>query len=938
MMTRTVTSIAVMAALGLLAPINVNAFGLGKLELSSALNEPFKAEIAITALEGDDANNLQVRLASKKEFEQAGIARNFLLTKFKFDVIEKSGNVKIVISSQQPIREPFIDFLLTATTTGSGRLIREYTVLLDPPKNIFKKSVQSVVKTISKPSRNESATTKVATSTSVDSYGPTNRKDTLWDVALKTRPDRSITVNQMMMALLQANPTAFHRGNINGLKAGHTLSVPSKEEIYKLSKQQAINVVREQNSLWKNRNVRSKVVTEITDKTIRTTNQVAQVINTDVTEEKADTAAKVEDNARLKLVVPNDEPSLSNDALSPLGAEKIKDLSEQLTLAQETIEGQSQETIDFKARMDAMEEQMNTMRRLMSLKDADLARLQSMLEQGEAPDESSLPTNNMNNENIDSPLHDEFTATQPLSNELEEVSSVEKWEAMVGKGSNADSTNDLTTNEVDSIETTVPATSNADTMPLDSTALIVPVTENGLHPLLSTTKNFAIKNIALATKFVANNKNDMLIAAGSLLALLVGLLFFKRRKEADDSLNEAQEISNSDAKATVTVPPTTIDEDKQPQPTNITEVAPIVEIESEIKTVAELIDQADKLVGYANYDQANTVLEQAKEQEPTNQTVLIKLLFVLFKKGQKEPFVAIANRLSIDKESDEWADIANWGRALDPLNELFNLSPKENEPAADLNYDSLSSIKNDEVATDLTADQELSEPEELLADTIEFNLDGYKSEAIDTTDNLSTVVEDKMDNDDESLSFDTPFSVENENKNEDFDAPLSFESEEISEDSALSLNDEPLSVDFNELPLESEDLNVLSIDDGALDTLEDLHVDIESQPENDTPISLDINEVSIDVEVPELLSIDDGALDTLKDINVDIESEPDNDNFGFDLNGYDEIDEAETKLDLASAYADMGDPDGARNILEEVLKEGSDEQKTKAQALLDSLT
>ncbi|MDO7667132.1 MAG: peptigoglycan-binding protein LysM, partial [Pseudomonadota bacterium] len=96
MMTRTFASVAVMAALGLLAPMQVSAFGLGKLELSSALNEPFKAEIAITALKGDDADNLQVRLASSKEFEQAGIERNFLLTQLKFDVVEKSGNVKIV--------------------------------------------------------------------------------------------------------------------------------------------------------------------------------------------------------------------------------------------------------------------------------------------------------------------------------------------------------------------------------------------------------------------------------------------------------------------------------------------------------------------------------------------------------------------------------------------------------------------------------------------------------------------------------------------------------------------------------------------------------------------------------------------------------------------------------------------------------------------------
>ena len=240
-MTKRVTSVVLIAALGFLVPINAHAFGLGKLELSSALNEPFKAEIVITALKGDDTDNLQVRLASKKEFDQAGIERNFLLTQLKFDVIEKAGKVKIAISSQLPIREPFIDFLLTATTTGSGRLIREYTVLLDPPKNVFKKPVTPPLSPITnnsfhKPQPNVSTVkNKDSLPVAAERYGPTSQKDTLWDIALKTRPDKSITVNQMMLALLKANPTAFQRANINGLKAGHTLVIPSKEDIYNLN-------------------------------------------------------------------------------------------------------------------------------------------------------------------------------------------------------------------------------------------------------------------------------------------------------------------------------------------------------------------------------------------------------------------------------------------------------------------------------------------------------------------------------------------------------------------------------------------------------------------------------------------------------------------------------------------------------------------------------
>ena len=76
-MTKTITNILVMAALAGLAPVSAHAFGLGKLELSSALNEPLRAEVLITALKDNEVENLQVRLASSKEFEQSGIERNY---------------------------------------------------------------------------------------------------------------------------------------------------------------------------------------------------------------------------------------------------------------------------------------------------------------------------------------------------------------------------------------------------------------------------------------------------------------------------------------------------------------------------------------------------------------------------------------------------------------------------------------------------------------------------------------------------------------------------------------------------------------------------------------------------------------------------------------------------------------------------------------------
>ncbi|HDY85070.1 MAG TPA: hypothetical protein ENH74_05230 [Methylophaga sp.] len=849
MMTRRFASVAVMAALGLLGPMQANAFGLGKLELSSALNEPFKAEIPITALNADDVGNFQVRLASSKEFEQAGIERNFLLTQLKFDVIEKLGGVKIVISSQQPIREPFIDFLLTATTTGSGRLIREYTVLLDPPKSTFNsgsstsaKRPTQIITANSSPTIASDSGYDSSISLSGNSYGPVSRTDTLWEIALNSKPDNNITVPQMMMALFYANPDAFQNGNVNGLKAGYTLSMPSESDIYKLTGQQALNAFKQQNIAWKNRNTPPAInpdsveqtvtppVADSVEETIEPAKKETTPSSDVVVSETNETATNnVDDSARLKLVVPTEEPSLNDDALSPLGSAKIKDLSEQLTLAQETIEGQTQENIDFKARMDALEVQMETMRRLISLKDADLARLQSMVEKDQQQTENT-PSAQDATEVTDIDKQNEFTENEPVLNY------------------------ELVDNQLHS--------ANDDSIEDDELGSIF----------------FTVKNI------VTNNMSEFAIGSGALLLLLALLLLIKRRKEDNEWEEDDGQQRSDEGQLTEN-----FNEHKEDSLENAVYASGAADVSDDNgeQSVAVLIEQADMLVGYGNFEKAMLPLEQAEQKEPANQLVLRKLLYVMYKQRLFEQFVSLAGRLDIDKSSAEWLEIAAWGRELAPSNTLFHIVTIASESEMYLDSDDIQTNQNDVLSVDEAeprSDENMNEVEveNTHSNTIEFNLDDYASDNAD-------VPSEQLDD----INVNESFSIDDEAAKTNFDAPLNFDVDSASEleDTTLSLGDEPLSI---ELPDESYKPEDLSVEDVTLDELQYLDSDLDLQPE------------SSDLE--------------------------------FDLSGYDEIDEAETKLDLASAYADMGDPDGARNILEEVLKEGNDEQKSKAQALLMSLS
>src|SRR5687768_4114856 len=117
----------------LAAPAGAWALGLGDIELQSALNQPFRAEIALSAT-ADELQGLRVMLAAPDMFERRGIDRPAFLSNLEFRVSsDRSGRNVVQISSRESIVEPFVTLLVEATSPRSGRSVKEYTVLLDPP-------------------------------------------------------------------------------------------------------------------------------------------------------------------------------------------------------------------------------------------------------------------------------------------------------------------------------------------------------------------------------------------------------------------------------------------------------------------------------------------------------------------------------------------------------------------------------------------------------------------------------------------------------------------------------------------------------------------------------------------------------------------------------------------------------------------------------------
>ncbi len=262
------------------------ALGLGDIRLESALNEPLRARIELLSASSEELNNLKIGLASAQTFERYGLDRPYYLQNLQFQIVHSGkaeGNV-VLVTSTTPMSEPFLTFLVEATWSR-GRLLREYTVLLDPPTyappaEAAQPPVQAPARTapadsgrIERPApvaaqpqpretpapvRQPAATPAPAPPEQAQAPFETNaggevlvqRHDTLWSIAQRVRPDSRLTMNQTMMAIFQANPEAFG-GNINILRAGSRLRIPSADDIFRIDRGDALAEARRQNDAWR---------------------------------------------------------------------------------------------------------------------------------------------------------------------------------------------------------------------------------------------------------------------------------------------------------------------------------------------------------------------------------------------------------------------------------------------------------------------------------------------------------------------------------------------------------------------------------------------------------------------------------------------------------------------------------------------------------------
>jgi pilus assembly protein FimV len=253
-------TLAMLLSLSAASPMAL-ALGLGEAEVRSTLNAPLRATIPLTDTTGIQPGLLNVSVADERAFAAAGLARTPLAAGVRLAVDQRQGRLVVDLTSERPVREPWLDLLLRFDWPG-GQQLREITLLLDPPDYdqmpalvVGSRRVAAAPATAPAPSATPPAPVASPSAAPARAGDPAwvRSGDTLWAVAGRLRPDSGISMNQMMVALVEANPEAFPSGNINAMRAGFTLVVPSREAITARSGIDSDRVVAQMNQAWANR-------------------------------------------------------------------------------------------------------------------------------------------------------------------------------------------------------------------------------------------------------------------------------------------------------------------------------------------------------------------------------------------------------------------------------------------------------------------------------------------------------------------------------------------------------------------------------------------------------------------------------------------------------------------------------------------------------------
>ncbi|XVJ47228.1 FimV/HubP family polar landmark protein [Pseudomonas sp. UBT] len=856
------------AAASALSSGMAQALQLGEMTLKSKLNQPLSVEIELLDVGGLTASEITPGLASDQAFVDAGVDRQAFLNDLTFTpVINPSGRSVVRVTSSKPLPDSYVRFLLQVQWPN-GRLMRDYSVLLDPAK--FEQSAPTPTPTASAPAPRLSAPTGTAPTVSKPAQHTTTSHDTLWEIAAKNRNGAS--VQQTMLAIQALNPDAFVDGNINRLKTGHVLRLPDRQQASALAQPKAIAEVTAQNAAWRQGRRTAN-------------NQAAGKQQLDATKRAQAGNAPSSTDAKDNLSLVSAE-SAKKGAKGKAGDGRA--LNDKLAMTQEQLDTTRRDNAELKSRAADLQSQLDKLQKLIQLKNDQLARLQAANGAPAAPATAAMPAQ---------------LAGEPAA-----------------------------------APAAVPATPEVAPAAAAPTPAPAPAAPEPIKPDAAPDTTEGKFNDLLTNPIVLG----VIGGAAGLLVLLLLLLWARHRNarlEEEKHLRMARALAEEpqfspsidhdlppDSFEGLEVTPPNVKLAAAPAPAAVVEpvvVAPTVASVLSPLAVAvapenssDALAQAQSHIDRGHLNQAADVLEQAIKREPKRSDLRLKLMEVYGLQSDKDGFVTQERQL-----------VAN-GENHAQVEQLKSRFPAMAVLAAGVSAAVAAAALDAQYVKNLMEDKPAAPAPEPEAFDTDFDL------SLDDLEAASPAVVNPKD----ELSFESVLQQQAEAKASpddlsDFDLDLQLEapaSTQSDDDFLSGLEDQMKDVPAVEPPT----LTPAALDD--FDLPEDFDLSLADEPQAPAAgkpevfaselddVNAELDRLSQSLEHPPIepsFTAEEAALGG---------DEPE---FDF-LSGTDEV---ATKLDLAQAYIDMGDADGARDILSEVLTEGNEIQRGEAKEMLGKI-
>jgi pilus assembly protein FimV len=893
-------------ASAVLVAATANAAGLGKLTVLSSLGQPLRAEIEVTSASAEEASALVAKLAPVEAFRSANIDFNPALMTLRFDVEQRNGRQVIKVSSSQAINEPFVDMLLELSW-GNGRLVREYTFLLDPP-DLRATQAPQVAAPVDVSNRNAPAASAVpapsqpaaaqpaqpapsrppATAPSAatrakaaaDEYTVKNG-DNLTRIANQVKPV-DVSLDTMLVALYRANPEAFSGKNMNRLKSGQILALPDSEQIRAVGGEGEAHGVVVAHAADFNA-YRAKLAGQVAAATPAKEPDSTQNVSGKIT-------AKVEEKPNATNTA-KDKLTLSKGATAAPQAGKTGAAADEEKIAKQ------KQVDDAAARVKELEKNVNDLENLMALKSKTAA-------------------------NVKPPA--------------------------------------------------VPASAAA-SAPVDAAPAAAAAADKPKRTVVLPPKKIAEPSLV---ETLMDNINYVGLAAAAVLLGALGIMASRRRNKFVVPQEEPSILGDT------SVPPSqtlnaeaggqSIDTNNSVFNSNFAPSASQLDT-NEVDPVAE----ADVYIAYGRDAQAEEILKEALRTHPERHAVRLKLLEIYAARKDARAFETQASELYAQTrgQGDEWEQAAAMGTTLDAANPLYSAGQHDGfaapaavaataavagAAAADFGGDYGNTFAAEAPAAPAPLDFDLSQDAvnsapishspDFGADFRDADLETALPQAADASISPASVAaetDNLMDFDLGGLSFEpvaaaspaiempAPAASPADDMSMDFGfdlappapAPVPAPSPDPAIEPALTAVGDPLDLDLAGFDIPEVPAFTAPPKDATpldFETTLDLPADVQTiappappapaAPEFDlSSIDLDLDSFGGDIATaaPAAAAATSTSTEPLSALHM----------------------EMDTKLDLAVAYQEIGDKEGARELLDEVLRGGNDEQVAKANAM-----